>query len=245
VQGAICICRGTTNVTMVNTDAGHVWIAGDNAKVIGGDYGPQVDKVSKVSGTGASSGVPVKNTLIDGAYFHDYLLESSHMECLNVESADGLIVRNSRFNNCAVFGILKEDGTTQTMRNVTIENNWFSNTGNVAMSNMIKVTPGDSTCQNIIVRNNSVALSGSACGGTNMLVADAGYADRAGPNLHLRPDSPAINRGGPTGSAPTDIDGQSRPMGPAPDAGADEAARTRKIAPAAGFTAAFGAVRPD
>jgi hypothetical protein len=41
-------------------------------------------------------------------------------------------------------------------------------------------------------------------------------------DLHLGPGSPAVGRGKPGGFPSYDIDGQSRPLGGAPDAGADE-----------------------
>ena len=49
-----------------------------------------------------------------------------------------------------------------------------------------------------------------------------GFLDPIGFDLHLLPDSPAINAGDPANHASTDIDGQARPLGGAPDAGADE-----------------------
>jgi hypothetical protein len=42
-------------------------------------------------------------------------------------------------------------------------------------------------------------------------------------DLHLAPGSPALNRGDPGTYPARDIDGQSRPLGSGPDAGADEA----------------------
>jgi hypothetical protein len=42
-------------------------------------------------------------------------------------------------------------------------------------------------------------------------------------DLHLAPGSPALNRGDPGTYPAPDIDGQSRPLGSGPDAGADEA----------------------
>jgi hypothetical protein len=42
-------------------------------------------------------------------------------------------------------------------------------------------------------------------------------------NLHLAPGAAAINAGDPTSFPAFDFDGQGRPIGSAPDAGADEA----------------------
>jgi hypothetical protein len=53
-------------------------------------------------------------------------------------------------------------------------------------------------------------------------VADVGFVDRATLDLHLRANSPAVDAGDPAGHPATDIDGDPRASGPAPDAGADE-----------------------
>jgi chitodextrinase len=67
----------------------------------------------------------------------------------------------------------------------------------------------------------NVYESGVKCGSTD-LVGPVGYRNRAALDLHILAGSAAIGRGSPTGSAALDIDGQSRPLGGAPDAGADE-----------------------
>jgi hypothetical protein len=64
--------------------------------------------------------------------------------------------------------------------------------------------------------------SGAKCGATDKNAA-SGFVDPSTLNLHLAPGSAALNAGDPASYPATDIDGQSRPMGPAPDAGADEA----------------------
>jgi hypothetical protein len=52
--------------------------------------------------------------------------------------------------------------------------------------------------------------------------APSGFVDPEGFNLHLRRGSAAINRGDPADYPRRDIDGQRRPVGLRPDAGADE-----------------------
>jgi Concanavalin A-like lectin/glucanases superfamily/Bacterial Ig domain len=267
VQAGVAADRGSDDVVLEDVDAGHVFIAGDRARVLGGDYGPTADEVSKVSGSAEQTNVAPVDVVVDGAFFHDYLREDDHMECLAVAGANGLAIRNSRFHNCAVFALfLKAFGAEQTMRDVTIENNFFGNSLSIEMSAMIKVTTNDSgvPCENVVVRNNSVSgklvLSdcagsvrwdsnvlanlpegvcedsgagtvfafnvierGAPCGPTDLLLdADAGYVDEEALDLHLAPGSAAIDRGNPLDFPAADIDGDARPGGSAPDAGADE-----------------------
>jgi chitodextrinase len=63
-------------------------------------------------------------------------------------------------------------------------------------------------------------MQGGICGSTDRNAA-AGFVD-ANSNLHLAAASAAINAGDPTSYPARDIDGQTRPAGAAPDAGADE-----------------------
>jgi chitodextrinase len=63
-------------------------------------------------------------------------------------------------------------------------------------------------------------IQGGTCGSTDKNAA-AGFVD-ASNNLHLATASAAINAGDPANYPTTDIDGQGRPIGGAPDAGGDE-----------------------
>ncbi|CAN5717669.1 hypothetical protein BH18ACT13_BH18ACT13_08210 [soil metagenome] len=53
-------------------------------------------------------------------------------------------------------------------------------------------------------------------------VAPADYVDRAALDLHLAEGSVAIDAGDPDSYPAQDVDGETRPMGDVPDAGADE-----------------------
>jgi hypothetical protein len=240
-QGGLCICRGSDDVTFYNIDAGYVYIAGDNANVIGGDYGPIVDQVSKIE---VNVGRSPRNILVEGAFFHDHRGYARHAECWAIYAGENLTMRNNRLNNCEVFGMFIATGS-ETARNYVIENNWFSNTGDVGMSAHIK-TRSNTTCENILIRHNTFIDNDviSECPGTNIrwesniftdggcgavgtfdwnvslkdkcgphdiIVSDLGLIDRNGLDFHLRPDSPARGRGNPAGSPLTDIDGDSRP----------------------------------
>jgi hypothetical protein len=64
-------------------------------------------------------------------------------------------------------------------------------------------------------------IQGGSCGPTDRNAA-GGFVDPSS-NLHLAAGSAALNAGDPAGHPARDIDGQNRPLGAAPDAGADEA----------------------
>jgi hypothetical protein len=253
-QGGVCICRGSDDVTFAGLDAGYVYIAGDNARVLGGDYGPIVDQVSKIE---SNEGAPPKNILVDGATFHDHMGERRHAECWAIYSGVNVTIRRSRFDNCEVFGLFIAPGD-ETARSYLIENNFFSNTKDVDMSAHIK-TRSNGDCHDMLFRNNTfvdndvisdcpgtnirwesnvfsdggcsgvgtfdwnVSLKGK-CGPHDVVVRDLGLVQPHGPNLHLKPRSPARGRGNPASAPRTDIDGQRRPAprGKRPDAGADE-----------------------
>jgi chitodextrinase len=68
----------------------------------------------------------------------------------------------------------------------------------------------------------NVYESGVKCGSTD-IVGPVTYRNRSALDLHLMPGSIATNRGNPNSYPSADIDGQSRPAGGMPDAGADEA----------------------
>ena len=53
-------------------------------------------------------------------------------------------------------------------------------------------------------------------------MAAHGYVNAAAGDLHLKPGAAAIDSGDPAGYPAKDIDGNSRPAGAGPDAGADE-----------------------
>lgn len=63
--------------------------------------------------------------------------------------------------------------------------------------------------------------AGAKCGPTDVN-APSGYVNPAAGDFHLRAGAAAIGRGDPTSYPARDIDGDPRPLGGAPDAGADE-----------------------
>jgi concanavalin A-like lectin/glucanase superfamily protein/fibronectin type III domain protein len=75
-------------------------------------------------------------------------------------------------------------------------------------------------CTATIYRYN-VIEAGDPCDATD-LVAPVAYLDRSALDLHLALGSAAIDRGNPSSFPSVDLDGDARPVGGAPDAGADE-----------------------
>jgi chitodextrinase len=102
-----------------------------DVSLLGGDYGPSPDAYSFITAPNVGASVPT-NILIDGVRFHDYTRSSDsvHTECLHAVSVQGLTVRNSRFERCAVmdFFLTINPNSTLPFRNVLIENNFFGKT---------------------------------------------------------------------------------------------------------------------
>ena len=263
-QGGVSLDRRSVDVTFEDVDAGHIFIASSDSTVRGGDFGPTVAAVSKL----APDVGP--NITIDGATFHHHLrMGDQHPECIAMYGAQGVQIRNSRFDTCEAFAIFVTPEPDEHLRDVVIENNFFTNSGNTGMSAHIKIGSHGGSCTNFLIRNNTfvhdgvvadcgvgagkgtgtnlrwignifeafnggtcafgphvfdynVIEMGKGCGPNDRVVGDAGFVDRAAGNLHLRRTSPAIGRGSPTESPSDDIDGEARPFGPLPDAGADE-----------------------
>jgi hypothetical protein len=117
-----------------------------------------------------------------------------------------------------------------TFTNVLIRNNSFAGT--------LMMKP-EVTYRNARVFSNVGNRYGGSCSGDDIALAYNVWADRkCAPtdlrassgfraadrfDFHLAPGAAAINRGHPTSFPRTDIDGQRRPRGRRPDAGADEA----------------------
>jgi Right handed beta helix region len=152
-QGGVCICRGSYDVTFRSVDAGYLYIAGDRASVLGGDFGPITEFVSKIE---YGDDGPPRDVLIDGAHFHDHRAHESHSECIAAYSGENVTIRNSTFDNCEPFGIFLSPSAGEVATGYTIENNVFTNTGGVPMSAHIKAGAEDgSDCSRLTVRFNT------------------------------------------------------------------------------------------
>jgi hypothetical protein len=93
---------GADDVTLRDAKAG-LWFvtSARNVNLVNTEVGPMANAYSAIRR--GECGLPVENVLIDRVYMHDNDTDpfnSSHMECLTVQTVDGLTIRNSRFYHC-------------------------------------------------------------------------------------------------------------------------------------------------
>ncbi len=146
---------------------------------------------------------PITHTEAD---LHDFLIENNFFGStydgfyiLRIEAvAGGITVRNNSF--------VQPELTTVSAPNMS----FIANVGENA------------TCASWATYASNVFTGSGACSSTD-LTAPAGFVDPSQLNLQLAPGAAAIDHGDPFSFPATDIDGQARPIGSAPDAGADEA----------------------
>jgi hypothetical protein len=139
----------------LDVDAFYVTGASD-VSVLGGDVGPYENGASEVkSCAGCTS--PPHDIVVDGVRFHDYTrTNETHVECLHVYPVDGMIVRNSRFERCAIIDLgFFQYGPAGASHNLLIENNFFdaptsggSYSLDITASLKLPIT-------NVLIRNNS------------------------------------------------------------------------------------------
>jgi len=135
VTGYVSLAWGAEDVTLRNLDAsGFDLNSARRVRVLGGDWGPTVDGYSSINACGVSGCFPAEDILIDGAYFHDYLLSESgvvndvHMQCIQIWPGRRVTIRNSTFRNCTDFGVLVDPYNTALVGSpgdLVFENNFF------------------------------------------------------------------------------------------------------------------------
>jgi hypothetical protein len=222
------------------------------------------------------NGVKLKRShdlLFDGDTFENFsrCTSSDHTECLQVEPADNVTIRNSIFRRCDTIvinfandfaGNSKSAAGYGAPNNILIENNFLDEAmdhsggptyyslnmrectnctirynswlqeprqpnGEISLNNKYIGNLGpmsQGNCYTTGVTYSYNVWRGAKCGPTDLNVASLGFLNSTPGSfdLHLAAGSPAINRGDPGNYPGADFDGQTRPMGGVPDAGADE-----------------------
>lgn len=144
------------NLTLRDVRAG--WFFVDSASrisILGGSVGPadSIDPQIRAADTDGAA-VP-RDILIDGVTFHDFtnrIHPDAHIECLQFGAGDHVVVRNSRFLNCAEHSIFVGSwGGTATVKDFTFEDNHF---GRVPKG-FYSLRVGTGGTSDIVVRRNS------------------------------------------------------------------------------------------
>jgi hypothetical protein len=158
-QGAVTIGReGAHDVTFDRMDFGAAFIAANGVTIRNSDIGPAVDNNIRVATTclnrPAVRCLPKRLVLADNR-IHHFAMVHDHQECLAIDVGDGVRIVRNRFDTCAVFSIFAAPERGDVLRNVAIENNFFTNTGRYGMSTHVKISSHGGNCRNVLVRNNS------------------------------------------------------------------------------------------
>jgi hypothetical protein len=142
-----------------------------------------------------------------------------------------ILIENSFFRCCGTgfYSVQLGGGHGEDFHNVTIRNNSADTSMTVGTSNQVanvafynNDVPGIGGCtRNGVTADYNVLFDASTKCGAHDKLAASGFLSAT--DLHLVAGAPAINAALADQAPATDIDGQGRPIGPAPDIGADEA----------------------
>ncbi|MGD9570364.1 MAG: choice-of-anchor Q domain-containing protein [Thermoleophilia bacterium] len=144
-----------------------------------------------------------------GGVIEDVLIENNWFG-LVIEGFSGLVVDEDVGPGAGI--VVRYNSSVAGMR---VEPAGARMTANVGPLQSFACVPG------VVYRHN--VWSEASCDPTDQTAA-LGFADPSGPDPVLVPGAAAIDAGDPADHPDTDIDGRTRPMGSAPDAGASEAA---------------------
>jgi hypothetical protein len=162
------------------------WFFVDSAsdiRILGGTVGPS-DAIDPQIRAADRDGAPVpRNILIDGVTFHDFTTRtdpSAHVECLQFGAGRHVVVRRSRFVNCADHSIFVGAwGGTATVKDFTFEDNRFLGVDKGYYS--LRVASDDPTrTSDIVVRRNSATMTMRIDPGTPGVVWERNLAPRFG-----------------------------------------------------------------
>jgi len=155
-----------------------------------------------------------------GNGLHDVTIENNWIDA---PRANGVIQGNISLSFSGRNNIV---WTNFLVRNNTIFGAIDAGNGQTGGWNNVKIVGNlgaDPSCQSAsgLTWSHNV-WTGKACSSSDKLVGDLGLVDPNSFDYDLKPSSPAINAGDPSSYPATDINGAARPLGGAPDAGAEE-----------------------
>lgn len=184
---------------------------------------------------------------IRDSVFEQNVVYNIQMQNFVGNPASNVVIENNWFgcpvnNSFATNGANTCDGQTSlqfnavsTFTNWVIRHNSFARGGaatgdgnRASFSNVVFVgntglAPSSDVCGKAGVTFARNAWVGQTCGSSDRSISNPFMSDLVGAeDLHLVAGSGAIDAGDPSNAPSADIDGQGRPMGSAPDAGADE-----------------------
>jgi hypothetical protein len=241
VDGEI-LTQSSSNISVIGGSVGGTvdtksqfgnWPLGTNNRNI------LVDGVTFHDVTRSSSGVHVECLLVGGT--NGFVLRNSRFSNCDVfdvsigqmndsSPPSNVTVENNFFGGSNGYFSFDINTTTASLSNVLIRNNsspqemYLGNalpllTNVRVVGNIAPISAAN--CETRILYSHNV-WQGGVCSATDVN-APAGFRNASALDLHLVPGSAAIGRGDPASYPATDIDGQARPRGALPDAGADEA----------------------
>src|SRR5262245_23362204 len=158
---------GANNITFLRMKAHNFYIGGaSDVRIIRGNIGPLQNTSPHILPNGPLTPTRI---LIDGVAFHDITQTDghSHVECLDISSADGLIIRNSKFWNCQFQDVLIKyfaPGGALPPANILIENNWFGKTNPSGYYSLAFGAEEGQGFRNVTVRYNSLLQDISIAG---------------------------------------------------------------------------------
>lgn len=186
----------------------------------------------------AVDGLTIRNSTFRNCEVFDIFLQK--LPEGKAATPSNILIENNFFDCCGsgYYSIRLADHAGTSWKNVTIRNNSLNKEINpdpsVPYSNVkivgnvgpaVKFWSGSTGAIEAkpagVEVDYNVWYAGSKVG-THDKVAASGFSNAAAVDFHLTAGAAAIDAGSPTNSPATDIDGDARPAGAAPDAGADE-----------------------
>jgi chitodextrinase len=189
-------------------------LGGDQSLVIRGNTWRNCASTASLHITRYDDSVPSANVTIENNFFESNA-GASTVPLGNIQydrAEPGLVIRYNSFFGSGGYAILATfDSRTPISPDALIYGNAANAPGHSQPDNY-------APCDSHAVYHDNV-WNGASCSSSDL---NANPLFTSPLDLHLQAGSPAVDNGDPSSFPTTDIDGQLRPIGPAPDAGADE-----------------------